>query len=234
MTKSVAILTLAGVLSLGCESGAHGNGERAEEVREVAKFVKVRSNAELDVQIVQADEQVLSLSLDSNLLDLVRTRVDGETLHIETTESIGDTVRGPHLRLTVPTLAAAKLAGSGDLFVELDQPEQPFDLYLSGSGDARFSGRAAAMGAFLSGSGDIRLLGETSDVELAVSGSGDIHARDLNAESASIALYGSGDISASVSQSALVSLSGSGDVDIYGGAEVAIDDRSGSGDIDVH
>lgn len=233
MTKS-AILAVVGVLALGCETGTHGNGDRTEEVREVSEFVKVRTEAELDVEIVQGNEHRVTLSLDSNLLDLVRTRVDGETLYIDTRESIGDAVRGPHVSITVPVLSAAKLDGSGDLLVDLDQPELALDLYLSGSGDVRFVGRAAALGAFLSGSGDMLLQGETSDVELALIGSGDIGARELSAESGSLELRGSGDISASISQAASISLSGSGDIDLYGGADVAVDDRSGSGDIDVH
>jgi hypothetical protein len=234
MTKSFAFLALLGVLSLGCETGTDGNGERADEIRDVSAFVKVRSDAELDVEIVQGDQHSVTLSLDSNLLPMVRTRVDNETLYIDTRESIGETVRGPHVLITVPALSAAKLSGSGDLFVGLDQAELALDLYLSGSGDVRFVGRAAALGAFVSGSGDVRLEGETSDVELSLSGSGDIDARELSAESGSVELDGSGDISASISESAAVSLSGSGDIDLYGGGEVSVDDRSGSGDIDVH
>jgi hypothetical protein len=234
MTKSTAFLAVVGVLSLGCDSGTDGNGERAHEIRDVATFVKVRSDAELDVEIVQGDQQGVTLSLDSNLINVVRTRVDDETLYIDTRESIGETVRGPHVLITLPTLSAAKLGGSGDLLVDFDQPQLPLDLYLSGSGDVRFTGRAAAIGAFLSGSGDVRLEGEASDVELILGGSGDIDARELSAESGRIELHGSGDISASISQSAAVSLAGSGDIDLYGGGDVAVDDRSGSGDIDVH
>lgn len=218
----------------GCDLGREGNGERVDEVREVAAFSRVRSNSELDVRVVQGPEQALSVSLDSNLIDLVGTHVSNDTLYIETREDIGGMVHGPHVQITLPALTAAKLAGSGSMTLTFDEPELPLDLYLSGSGSMRFEGKAAGVGAFLSGSGDIRLAGEASDAQLGLSGSGSIDARHLTTESTDIDLSGSGDVSAHAQSSVRVALSGSGNIDIYGGAVVEAYDTSGSGEIDVH
>ena len=228
------ILGLAGTSWLsGCELGTQGNGERAEEVRDVAAFSKVRSDCELDIDIVQGDQQSLIVSLDSNLIDSIGTRVVGDTLYIEAFENMDDMIEGPHVQITVPVLSAAKLAGSGTMALAFDLPELPLDLYLSGSGDLRFDGRTAALGAFLNGSGDIRLQGETGDADLSLSGSGDIRARDLAATSADIDLSGSGDISATL-DAARVALTGSGRIDLYGDPSVDVYDDSGSGDIVRH
>jgi hypothetical protein len=218
----------------GCDLGRDGNGERVAETREVASFSRVRSNSELDVQVVQGAEQALDISLDSNLIDLVRTRVSDDTLFIETREDLGDMVSGPHVQIVVPTLTAAKLAGSGSMKLTFDEPELPLDLYLSGSGSMRFQGNAAAVGAFLSGSGEIRLTGKASDARLGLSGSGSIDGRHLTTDSADIDLSGSGDVSAHAQRSVRVALTGSGNIDIYGGAVVETYDTSGSGEIDVH
>jgi hypothetical protein len=245
MTKSSASgsAVLRGQLALilasvwgagGCDFGRDGNGERVEDVREVAAFSRVLSNSELEVQVVQGPEQALSVSLDSNLVDLVGTRVSNDTLYIDTREDIGEMVHGPHVHIALPVLTAAKLAGSGSVTLTFDQPELPLDLYLSGSGSMRFEGKAAGIGAFLSGSGDIRLAGEASDAQLGLSGSGSIDGRQLKTESADIDLSGSGDVSAHAQGSVRVALSGSGDIDIYGGAVVETYDSSGSGEIDVH
>jgi hypothetical protein len=226
---------MVSVLALsGCEEGIDGNGERASETRKLSSFVKVRSNTELDVEVVQGDRQQVVVDLDSNLLDLVQTRVDNETLYITTVYHLGETLDGPHVRVTVPELAAAKVSGSGSLVLGLDQPERPLDLYVSGSGSLRFEGRTAALGAFLSGSGDARLLGETRDVELAVTGSGSIRGSELSADSGSLYLSGSGDISAAISESVSVSLSGSGRIDLYGDASIDGYEVSGSGELVQH
>jgi Putative auto-transporter adhesin, head GIN domain len=238
MTHSSTIAAALGTLVLtlsGCSCwGVDGNGDRVTESRQTSAFSRVRSDCDLDVEIVQGDESKLTVSIDSNLMDYVHTRVEGDTLHIDLTEDVGRVVEGPQVIVTTPSLTAAKLAGSGALSLELDEPKDALDLYLSGSGDLRFRGKTAALGAHLSGSGSMRLSGTTSDAELILSGSGEIRARDLTATSASIDLSGSGDITATVTDSVVVELNGSGDVDIYGGASLDGVKQNGSGDITQH
>jgi hypothetical protein len=238
MTNSFRLLVSTGTLGLalaGCgDGGVDGNGNRVDESRDVAAFTRVRSDCDLDVQVVMGDTQSLTISLDSNLQELVRTRVDGDTLYVETTENVEDTVDGPHILITVPELTAAKLDGSGSMTLAFDEPELPLDLYLSGSGDLSFSGTTAVVGAYLSGSGDLRLEGKTSDVDMKLSGSGSIHGKKLTASSAAIVLSGSGSVSANAQDSVTVSLSGSGSVDLFGDATLADYHNTGSGDIVQH
>ena len=237
MTNFTWLFAVAGVLCssvVGCSPGIDGNGDRKEETRSVAAFSRVRSDSELDVQIAQGDEESVTVSLDSNLLDLVETRVSGDTLFVNMKDNVDRTVDGPHVLITMPALSAAKLAGSGSLTVSFDAPEQPLDLYLSGSGDLRFVGTTAALGAYLSGSGDIRLQGDTSDADLKLSGSGSIRGQYLTASSASIELSGSGDIAATVQDSVSLGLSGSGRIDLFGAASIDGYRDTGSGEIVQH
>ena len=236
MTKFALLAPLLGSFwLLGCDgTGIDGNGQRQDETRDTALFSRIRSDSELDVKVTQGDVQSVTVSLDSNLLHLVGTRVSGDTLYIDVSDNIDKVVDGPHVLITVPELTAAKLAGSGSMTLALEEPSSPLDLYLSGSGSVRFSGTTAVTGAYLSGSGDIRLDGTTSDLDLALSGSGSIRGQNLTTDSASIDLSGSGDISATVSDSVKVSLSGSGHIDLYGGASVDDYRKTGSGEIARH
>lgn len=232
---SLMLCTLSALSLPACTwDGVDGNGERVEKTRHLEAFTKVRSDCELAVQVVQGDEPSVVVSIDSNLQHLVQTYVDDGILNVELSADVEDIVRGPHVRVTVPALAAAKLDGSGKLSVSLDAPEAPLDLYLSGSGALRYQGRSAALGAHLGGSGEMQLSGETSDVEISLSGSGDVDGRDLSAESGTLDLSGSGEISATVTESVRVSLSGSGEIDLYGGAEVDDLRKSGSGEFSRH
>jgi hypothetical protein len=231
MAKTHVFYALLGALVLsGCSWGLDGNGHRVERERQLDAFSRIRSDAELDVLVTQADAPSLTVSIDSNLQHLVKTYVERDVLHIDVDAELDDFVRGPHVMVTVPKLEAAKLDGSGTLSVEIEQPELPFDLYLDGSGSARFRGHTAALGGYLGGSGELRLSGETSDVTLELSGSGDIDATHLQAESGRIELSGSGEISANVSESVSVSLSGSGEIELFGGAHVDEYRHDGSGD----
>jgi hypothetical protein len=229
------LLVALGLLGSACGlDGVDGNGERVDEHRELAGFSRVRSDAELDLEITQADTPSVIISIDENLQEIVETRVSEDVLYIDTRKDIGEVVSGPHVLIQVPELLAAKLAGSGRITTELDQPELPFDLFLTGSGVMTFSGRAAVVGAYLSGSGDLKLSGETSDFDAELSGSGSIRAKSLLAESGSLDLDGSGDISASITESVTISLSGSGSIDLYGNPSIDGYEQTGSGDINQH
>ena len=124
MTNSSRLLAFFGVLGLPlsgcCDWGVEGNGDRVDESREVAAFTRVRSDCELDVQVVQGDTQSLTVSVDSNLQELVQTRVDGETLYLDLKDDVDEIVEGPHVLITSPELTAAKLAVSGILTVAFD------------------------------------------------------------------------------------------------------------------
>jgi hypothetical protein len=216
----------------GCgDLGVDGNGERSEELRETSAFSRIRSDSELDVEAVQGGAPSVVVSIDSNLQSRVKTRIADDTLYIDTHDELDEILDGPHVLITVPSLTAAKLAGSGSMALWFDEPSGAVDLYLSGSGRVRFEGQTAAVGAFLSGSGSIRLEGRTGDAELELSGSGYIRAESLSATSANIDLSGSGDVSANVSDSVSVSLSGSGDIELYGEATLADHEVTGSGDV---
>jgi hypothetical protein len=229
---------LGGWVSLwlcGCSfEGVEGNGRRVDETREVATFSRVRSDAELDIEVVQGEAQALTISIDSNLQRLITTEVRDDTLYLDLSDHVDRMVAGPHVLIVVPELRAARLAGSGSMTLALDEPALPLDVRLSGSGQVRFDGRAQAVTALLDGSGVMRLAGETPDVELSLSGSGDISGRNLVARHGNLELSGSGRLSANVTDSVRVSLSGSGHVDVFGGAHVDSSQRSGSGDIDFH
>jgi hypothetical protein len=230
---------LGGVLSSlwlgGCDlEGAHGNGYRVEETREVSAFTRLHNDGDLDVELVQGDVQSVTVSIDSNLQHLVRTHVHDDTLYLDLRENVDEMVSGPHVLITVPELRAARLAGSGRMTLALDEPDAPLDLYLSGSGSLRFDGAAATLGAFLDGSGEMRLGGETRDVELSLSGSGAMVGRNLQAQSGYLDLSGSGTLSANVTDTVRVSLSGSGRIDVFGGAAIDSSQRTGSGEINFH
>lgn len=235
MTKLSFFSALASALWLaGCSFGIDGNGERVEETRETSTFSRVRNDSELDVRITQGSERSVTVSLDSNLTRYLKTRVDGDTLRIDLDENIADHVSGPHVLITTPELAAAKLDGSGDMDITFDAPELPLDLFLTGSGDLTYHGTSAALGAYLDGSGDLRLDGQTSDVDMKLDGSGDIRGARLEAQSGNLQLDGSGDMTSTITDSAQISLSGSGDIDLYGGANIAQYHHDGSGDLNTH
>ena len=224
-----ALLLLSGCGLLGVD----GNGERVNEVRQLEGFSAVDSDGSLDVEITRGEVFHVEVSIDSNLLDRVHTNGVGGVLRIDE-ESIGDTVAGPNVIVTMPILRRATLSGSGGVRATGFDQAEPVSLVLEGSGDIAFAGDVPRLDVQLWGSGDVRVSGVAPVLGVELDGSGTVDARGLDATTADLSLSGSGDIAASVSGSARVTLSGSGDVDVYGGATLDRVDISGSGSVRQH
>jgi hypothetical protein len=172
----------------GCWNGVDGNGQRVEEPRALSGFSAVDNQSNLDVSVERGDTFAVVVSIDEDLLELVELRVDGDTLHIDTRESIGDHVSGPSVRVTMPSLLAASVHGSGNLDAFEFHETAPVRLSVSGSADMDYDGSAPALTATVRGSGNLHARGTTDRLEADVSGSGDLDARDLIAASASLSV----------------------------------------------
>ena len=225
-----ALLAVAGCGLIGVD----GNGQRASEVRALEGFSAVDSEGSLDVVIARGDAFHLEVSIDSNLLELVRTRVAGDALAIDTDGPIGDVVAGPHVVVTMPVLRGAAVNGSGSLWAGTFEQAEPVSLTVDGSGELAFVGDVPRADVRISGSGDARLQGTAAALGVTVEGSGAVDARNLDATTADLSVSGSGDLAATVNGPVRGSVSGSGSVDLYGGAILERVDVSGSGSITRH
>jgi hypothetical protein len=189
----------------------HGSGIRASDVRTPGEFSRVRAATSGAVHVVVGAAAKVEVSCDDNLLQHVRTRVEGGELVIDTD---GEPMRfreGLRVEIACPALVGASLSGSGSLRVE-------------GLSGARFD-------ASLSGSGELSARGTVAHTALSLTGSGDLRCRDLLAEEAQVSLAGSGDVHVHASARLSVSISGSGDVRYSGGAPEITRSVAGSGTI---
>jgi hypothetical protein len=217
-----------------CEFGIDGNGHRTDEVRETREFTSVESDGELDVFIERGDAFSVVVSIDSNLQHLVDVHVSGDTLVVDSERNFGHFVDGPHVWVTLPRLQGVSLDGSGRMVAVGFASDDVVDIDLGGSGLVEFHGEAAAIHVSHDGSGRVYLEGETDSIDLRLDGSGSIDARSCPALDGAFDLGGSGQILATVLETARASLSGSGRIDLYGGAVIERQSVSGSGSIRMH
>jgi hypothetical protein len=134
------------------------------------------------------------------------------------------------IHVTLPTLEAAAIAGSGDMRIDRVEGNR-FSASVSGSGDLSIEAVRVADAEFaVTGSGAIRASGNAQRASSSVTGSGDMDLGGLETGTAAMAIVGSGDIRARVMQQANVSIMGSGDVSISGPAKCSVT-KKGSGDV---
>lgn len=137
---------------------------------------------------------------------------------------------GVKVFVTMPGIAAATVAGSGDMAV--DRVGGPrFKASVAGSGNLSLGDmRVEEAELSVAGSGDLTGAGRARRLRVNLAGSGDVDARQLAASEAAVSLAGSGDVRATVNGPANVSLVGSGDMELGGNPRCTTSKR-GSGDV---
>ena len=152
-------------------SGVRGSGVAATQSRVLPRFSRLDLAGSTTVTVVAGGRQSVVVRADSNLIRYVTTHVVAGTLVIGTTGSF--TTRSPmNVQVSVPSLSAVTLSGSGEISVSRIQAAR-LTVWLPGSGVLYASGTAARLDVTLGGSGLAQLSNLIArDAHAAVTGSG--------------------------------------------------------------
>lgn len=166
----------------------------------------------------------------ASVLESLALAIDGRALTITREREFEGPTKAATVYVTLPTLAAASLRGSGAVTIDRMAGNE-LSATVAGSGDLTI-GRAEAgvMTLNLGGSGAMRVTGTATRLEVTTAGSGDVEARGLVAAEARVTVQGSGGVEVTVNGPADVSVIGSGDVTLGGGAQCRTT-VAGSGDV---
>ncbi|HMP92644.1 MAG TPA: head GIN domain-containing protein, partial [Phnomibacter sp.] len=169
-----------------------GEGQPVKEARTVSAFQAVKLSGGMKVLITKGSHQV-QVEAEPNLMPYIETEVSGSTLQVRTKQGYSIGSRGIVIHVSMPTITAASIAGSGQIesVGTLDGASQ-FDANISGSGDIKMAITTGKTKATINGSGDILLQGNTQDVEVRISGSGSYKGFALKATDAKVQISGSG------------------------------------------
>lgn len=207
-----------------------GSGDLITEQREVKPFSEIKLSGPFDLLVTCGKKQEISITIDDNLMDIITTEVHGGVLKIKCEENFSSH-RKSKIEISLPSLEALSLSGSGDAFVR-DAKADDIEFDISGSGTIEVVDLEADMvGVTISGSGEFSAIGKTKEVEVRVSGSGDVDLGDLIAEDATVRVSGSGDVEVFADENFSGRVSGSGDIRLRGNPKNYREKISGSGNI---
>lgn len=212
--------------------GTEGSGKPKEESRPVGSFNRIRLDGAITVEARPAAITSLKVRADDNIVPLVTTTVEGDTLVVSTQRNASYSTRNPVVvEVGYTQLQAADLRGSGDLNIGAIEGDR-FEAALSGSGDVRLAQvKVKRLRLSVAGSGDVRASGSTEELSVQVAGSGDVHAQQVMAQQAKVSVAGSGDARVQVRDNLDVSIAGSGDVWVTGKPSRINRSIVGSGDL---
>ena len=213
-----------------------GNGVISEKVIAFTDVTKLKTKCSFDVSITQGDEFKVNAKGDENILEsLVITEKKRECiLHFK---SGCYTDYDLEINITMPTISALTLAGSGNIEVDDFVGIDNLNALIDGSGNITFNSLKNINNAELevNGSGDISFkkpITSVNQINAKIYGSGDIEVYDLACKNAIIDVNVSGNVELKVEDSADISISGSGDVDIQGNPKI-IQKVNGSGKVNI-
>ena len=205
--RALAVLAVGSVVT-ACSATA-GSGQLATQSRQVSGFTSVELTGVGELSIDQTGTESLTVSAEDNLLPLLTSRVEGDTLilgkkpntRIVTTKPITYT-------LTMKDITGLAVSGSGTI----NAPELT----------------TAALRIEISGSGVITTAGNADDQSLEISGSGRYLADGLTSKTTTAEISGSGTANVVASNALDVKISGSGTLTYSGNPQVS-QTVSGSG-----
>jgi hypothetical protein len=211
---ALKLATLAGFAFLmlllnGCHYvGVQGNGRITTDARQIANFTRIETDGAFEVTWTPG-APAASVTTDENLIDLVRTRVSGDTLRIEWMKPLRGT-RGIKINIASSTLDHAQLNGAVRLAASsLAGPE--FYLEANGASRIALNGSVKALQAEMNGAS--RLDAEslvTRAMDLSISGAGraDVNVTDV----LKVDISGAGRVTYSGNPTVKKSISGAGSV----------------------
>ncbi|MFM9979086.1 MAG: head GIN domain-containing protein [Sphingomonadaceae bacterium] len=213
-------------------SESRASGPDGTRTFAVGAFNAVSLEGSDNVRVVRGAAISVTATGPQRVLNQLNIRVERNTLKIDRKSDglswkSGD-YRGAVITVTMPTINAVSVGGSGDMTVDRADGDA-FGAAVGGSGNLKIAAMAVKRAQLaVEGSGEMTIAGAAADAAIAVKGSGNIDARNLVTQRATIAAEGSGNIGANVRESATIAVGGSGDVAVTGTENCAIA-KSGSG-----
>jgi hypothetical protein len=219
---SLTTLSMAQPSLLYSSSMTQGNGVRAELTRTADSFDKIRVDGALRLEIARGSACTITVSGDSNVLPLVETRVERDTLYISETGSF--TVETPlAVTVSLPTLEAASLGGAISAHIH-SFDGAAFQLEESGSVTVvADSLQLASLSAGVSGTSSLELAGHSTHLRLDVTGESRVDGGAFTASTASLQVAGMSEVTLGACQTLTGTIEGGSTVSYAGTRQSAAD-----------
>lgn len=210
---SIVIAALLAVLLAGCARGPgpmiEGSGPIVREERPAAGVSAVEFGAFGTLEIVQGDEEGLTIHAQGNILPMIVSEVEGDTLRIRVEGNVDPTF-GLKMRLRVRELRSIVAGGAGNI---------------SASGVA-----GETISVSVTGANQVTLAGTVREQTITLSGAGSYDGGALESQRATVTIDGFADALVRVSEQLRTEISGAGSVEYFGEPRL-IEDNAGLGQV---
>lgn len=225
----IGLIAIGAVALTSCEPTLIGNRDVEREFRSTSYFDEIELNIAAEVILRQGPVKDIEIEAESNVLNVLDTRISGNTLRITYNGGWVRTNRPVRIWIQIPEVDAIRVSGSGKVISDNTIIGKNLQIRMSGSGLIDVAADIKnEIDASISGSGLIYLEGDAYYADYDVSGSGKIEGFNMEVDNTDIDITGSGRCETTTYNRLDVAISGSGDA--YFRGKPAIKTRiSGSG-----
>ncbi|WP_375245723.1 head GIN domain-containing protein [Qipengyuania pacifica] len=173
------------------------------------------------VIVTEGEKLDIAVSGEDAAVDAVRFSLDEGSLGISRAKDMGKIGGVATVRVTMPSLTAMVLAGSGD--IEAASMRGKADVTIAGSGKAKVARfDADSLDLTIAGSGSFEGAGTVDMLDMTVAGSGKADMAGLKVGNADISVAGSGDAEFASDGKVDASIMGSGTIMVNGRADCTV------------
>lgn len=162
LTVFAAALLIGAILAGGCGFGGfsgfdkdtvQGSGTIKSEQRNVSGFTKIDAGGAVRMEIVTQGDYAFTIEADDNLLQFVRTEVNGDTLKIYTKGKTSSKT-GVKVKISMPALDGLSVSGASSAVVSAVKSDS-INLEASGASKIKIDGQAENLTVDASGASGI-------------------------------------------------------------------------------
>jgi len=185
MKKAAIILTaifISSILGSCIFTGSiKGNGNVVEETRDLDEFSKISVSRGMNVYIIQGTSTKVTVKADENLLKVIDTYVDDETLKVTCTKMIRNATSNK-VYVTVPDIKYIKSTSGSNIFSEDSLKTGNLEIKSTAGSNIRLSIEAGELIISAVAGSNIFLNGMAKSVVVKASSGSNIKAGDLQTE----------------------------------------------------
>ena len=214
----VGIIAVLSILLSSCMfigPSVKGNGNVKEEVRQVGEFDQVKVSRGMNVYITQGSPAKVVVIADSNLHELIETKVEGGVLKITTRENIR-WAEEKKVMVTVEKLTGVGANSGGNVWSQSQIKSDNLKLDANSGANLTLEVDAGALSADCSSGANIKLSGLAKEAELETSSGANLKGEKLIAIQCKMSASSGGNVSSTVTGKLDAHASSGGNIAYYG------------------
>jgi len=192
-----------------------GNGNVKEEVRQVGEFDHVKVSRGMNVYITQGSPAKVVVIADSNLHELIETKVEGGVLKITTKENIR-WAEEKKVMVTVEKLTGVGANSGGNVWSQSQIKADDLELDANSGANLTMDVDAVTLSADCSSGANIKLSGLAKEADLGTSSGANLKGEKLIVNQCKMSASSGGNVSSTVTGKLDAHASSGGNIAYYG------------------